>query len=202
MTGDIPVDWVNGMIVPIYKDGQRLDPSNYRGITISSCFGKLFLTILNDRLMGFAKSKNLLDKSQLGFIRGNRTSDAHIIIHNLIRKICHNKTEKIFSCFVDFRKAFDTIPRDILLQKLQNLGINGKFYNILRKMYVSDKSCVKIDNKRSELFDIELGVRQGCVLSPLLFNLFISDLAKELDSSPEKLGITQNSKIPYFGLTI
>lgn len=193
MTGDIPSDWVYGMIVPIYKEGQKLDPSNYRGITLSSCLGKLFLTILNGRLAKFTTSKKLLAKSQLGFIAGNRTSDAHIIIHNLIRKVCHENNEKIYSCFVDFRKAFDSIPRDIMLQKLQNLGLTGKFFNIIRKIYTTDRSCVKIDKSRSELFDIDLGVRQGCVLSPLLFNLFVSDLAKSLDSYTEKFEMMHTS---------
>ena len=139
-SGEVIQDWVIGLIVPIHKEGPKLDTSNYRGITLISCLGKLFLSILNARLLAFTKEKNILSKSQLGFVPGNRTSDAHIIIHNLVGKICHNNNSRIYSCFVDFKKAFDSIPRDILLNKLESFGIKGKIFNIIRNIYTSDKA--------------------------------------------------------------
>ena len=81
---DILPDWVISFIVPINKGGTKSDPSNYRGISLLSCLGKLFLSILNNRLTEFALKNGILSESQLGFVRGNRTSDAHIIIRNLI----------------------------------------------------------------------------------------------------------------------
>ena len=86
-----------GAIVPIHKKGSKSDPSNYRGITLISCLGKLFLTILNNRLTQFVKEKNILSDKQLGFVAGNRTSDAHIIINNVIRKYCDKYGSKLFS---------------------------------------------------------------------------------------------------------
>ena len=117
-SGEVIPNWITGLIVPIHRDGSKMDPGNYRGITLMSCFGKLFLSILNARLMAYAIENNILSINQLGFVPGNRTSDAHIIINNLINKMCHKNGKKIFSCFVDFRKAFDLVPnpRDILLQ--------------------------------------------------------------------------------------
>ena len=91
LSGDVLVDWSTGLIVPIYKDGPKLVPSNYRGITLSSCLSKIFLAILNNRLIKFVKDKNLLTPSQLGFVLANRPSDAHIIIYNLIREVCHKE---------------------------------------------------------------------------------------------------------------
>ncbi len=70
-------DWAIGMIVPIHKDGAKLNPSNYRGITLMSCLGKLFLAILNARLVKYIADKNILGLNQFGFVLGNRTSDAH-----------------------------------------------------------------------------------------------------------------------------
>ena len=179
-SGDIIPEWLIGMIVAIHKDGPKLDTGNYRGITIMSCLGKFFLSILNTRMMEFVLGNSILSNSALGFVPGNRTSDAHIVINNLVNKICHKDGAKIFSCFVDFKKAFDSVPRDLLLKKLLKYGINGKFFNIIRTIYLYDTACVKDVDKRSIPFDINIGVRQGCVLSPLLFNIFICDLAKKL----------------------
>ena len=158
---------------------------NYRGISLISCVFKLFSAVLNNRLMNFCKMKNILSEEQLGFIPGNRTSDAHLILHNLIQDYCHKKGEKLFSCFIDFSKAFDSIPRDILLRKLLACGITGKFFNILKNVYTSDKCKVKAGNNLSETFKINKGVRQGCILSPLLFNIF--KLCNKLISSHFRL---------------
>ena len=158
-------EWVLGAIVPIHKKGSKSDPSNYRGITLiqkgiyrgitlMSCLGKLFLTILNNRLTQFVKEKNILSDKQLGFVAGNRTSDAHIIINNLIRKYCHKYGSKLFSCFVDFSKAFDTIPKNILFKKLYNYGIRGHVFNIIKDIYKNDESCIKIGYQCTEPFHI------------------------------------------------
>ena len=179
-SGEVVPEWLVGLIVPIHKDGARLDAGNYRGITLMSCLGKLFLSILNSRLMKFVLDRGILSPNQLGFVPGNRTSDAHVIINNLINKTCHKYGGKLFSCFVDFKKAFDSVPRDLLLNKLLGLGINGKFFNIIRGIYTGDRACIKMGGVRSQSFGINLGVRQGCVLSPILFNIFLSDLAKSL----------------------
>ena len=144
---------------------------------------------MNNRLTKFVKDNNLLTSSQLGFVLANRTSDAHIIIYNLVRQKCHKEGSKIFSCFVDFKKAFDSIPRDLLLKKLLDFGITGKLFNIIKHIYSSDKAAIKSNNSRSDFFGLNLGVRQGCILSPLLFNLFLSDLAKKFESMEGKLNL-------------
>ena len=179
-SGDVLPEWLISFIVPIHKGGPKSDPSNYRGVSLLSCLGKLFLSILNNRLEQFALVKGILSASQLGFIKGNRTSDAHIIIRKLIDKYCHKNNKRIYSCFIDLSKAFDTVPRDILLQKLQGVGIKGKVFNIIRGIYTNDKAYMKIDGKVTKSFPINQGVRQGCVLSPLLFNIFMAELAKDL----------------------
>ena len=79
-------DWSTGMITPIFKRGSTSDPANYRGISLLSCFGKLFMSLLNNRLMDLCIINNIISQNQLGFLPGNRTSDAHLIIHNLIQK--------------------------------------------------------------------------------------------------------------------
>ena len=169
------------MITPVHKKGSKTNPDNYRGISLMSCFAKYFLAILNQRLLKFVIVNKILSKSQLGFLPGNRTSDALLILHNLIDYYCHKNKKYIFGCFVDFSKAFDSIPRYTLFEKLLKYNISGKFYDGLVSLYTEDQACVKISNKISEIFDINQGVKQGCILSPLLFNIFMADLQEKLE---------------------
>ena len=112
-----------------------------------SCLGKLFLTVINNRLVKFSLEKGLLSPGQLGFVIGNRTSDPHILLQNLIQKYCHKGKKRLFGCFVDFSKAFDTVPRDILLRKLKEKGINGRILEIIHTLYLEDYASIKIGKR-------------------------------------------------------
>ena len=140
-----------------------MDPSNYSNYTLLSCLGKLFSAILNQRLLRNVLENKILKAEQLDFLAGNRTSDSHKIIHTLLQYYCHQKGKKIFASFVDFSKAFDTIPRDLLFTKLLSYGVSGKFFNRLKK----------VGNTITGTFQANQGVKQGCILSPLLFNSFL-----------------------------
>ena len=175
-------DWTIGIITAIYKNkGSRSDPENYRGISLLSCLSKFFTAVLHNRLLKYTTENKILSQAHLGFVEGNRTSDAHLITHNLIRKQCHNNGRWLYSCFIDFSKAFDTIPRDKLLEKLLDFGIDGKFFNMIKNIYTHDKICIKYGESITDAIDVNMGVKQGCILSPLLFNIFLSDLPQLFD---------------------
>ena len=105
----------------------------------------------------------------------------------LIDKYLKSKPQKhrnlLFSCFVDFRKAFDCIPRQNLFDKLRKEGVQGRFLDVLISMYSNDKSAVKIDNKLTESFTCHAGVKQGCMLSPTFLNFYLSDVPKFLNTA-------------------
>ena len=113
----------------------------------------------------------------------------------MIRKYCHKSNIRIFACFVDFSKAFDTIPRDILFEKLLKNNINGVFFNNIKKLYIGDKKSIKLGNQVTESFDTNQGVRQGDILSPLLFNIFMSDLNDYIEKVEGKLQINDSRDI-------
>ena len=188
--------WSVGLISPIYKSGDKMNTGNYRGISVLSCLGKFYTTVLNLRLKKYVIENNILSKDHIGFIEGNRTSDAHFILDNLIQRYCHTERKRIFSCFVDFSKAFDSIPRDILFKKLLKLGINGTFFNNIKNLYENDICQVKLAGGLTKAFLANQGVKQGCVLSPLLFNIFLADLPSYLsDVSCEAVKIHQSNHI-------
>ena len=186
--------WHVSMISPIHKKGSKTNPDNYRGISLLSCLGKFFAAVLNQRLLKYVNDNNILSKAQLGFLAGNRTSDAHLILYNLIDYYCKTKGTYLFGCFVDFSKAFDSLPRNSLFKKLLDYNINGKFYDCLANMYMGDQCCIKVGNRITDLFTANQGVKQGCILSPLLFNIFLSDLQQKLEESqnnPAKISTDQ-----------
>ena len=141
---------------------------------MTSCLGKLFSGLLNRRLHNFVKSKNLLHPSQIGFLEGFRTTDHIFSLRTIIDKHVTNANKgKLFCCFVDFQKAFDSIWHDGLLSKLISYNICGQIYQLISEMYSRSKCGIKCGNQRTKFFDYNRGVRQGCILSPLLFNLYL-----------------------------
>lgn len=181
-TGEIPEDWLTGMIIPIYKNkGSKDDTNNYRGITLLSCVGKLFTSILNQRLTDFCENNLILKEIQAGFRKGYSTLD-NIYVFKTIIELFRFKKKKLFCCFVDYKKAFDSIWREALWYKLTKFGIQGKIFEVIKSLYSQVKSCVFLDGKKSDFFLSARGVRQGENLSPLLFSLFINDIEQEFIS--------------------
>ena len=132
-TGEIPDDWLTGMIIPIYKNkGSKEDANNYRGITLLSCVGKLFTAILNQRLTEFCDNNLILKEIQAGFRKGYSTSDNIYVFKNIL-DLFRFKKKKLFCCFVDYKKAFDSIWREALWYKLTRLSIQGKILNVIKK---------------------------------------------------------------------
>ena len=178
-SGNFPKAWCEGLITPIFKSGNHLDPNNYRGICVSSCLGKLFCIILNERLMSHVQDRELIHPSQIGFMPGSRTTDHILSLKTLHDKyVIHQNSGKIYACFVDFRKAFDSVWHEGLLLKLLQNKIGGKFYDLINNLYSNTQCAIKYSNHRTAFFPYKKGVRQGCILSPLLFNFYINELPK------------------------
>ena len=184
-SGQYPAQWADGYITPLHKSNDSSDPTNYRGISITSAIGKVFNTVLNNRLDSFLIERNIIDSCQIGFTKNARTADHMFILKTLIDKYCSKAGGRLYACFVDFRKAFDSVIHDGLRFKLLELGIGTKFYNIIKNMYHSSQSCVRLGNGLTDPFKLGVGVRQGDVLSPNLFKIFINDLPKYLRSCPD-----------------
>ena len=192
-SGIIPESWTLGSIIPIYKNkGAQSDPENYRPITLVSCLGKLFTSIINSRLQSFAREFELLSESQTGFRKTYSTCDSIFALHMLI-SILFNQKKKLFCAFIDFQRAFDTVWRDGLWVKILAHKIRGKCFNIIYNLYQNIKSCVFVNGETSAFFDCTIGVRQGDNLSPFLFSLYLNDLEDFLRSQNVN-GITCDTK--------
>jgi len=148
------------LITTIHKANDITDPNNYRGITVTSAVEKVFNSILNTRLDDFLCKNNIINNCQIGFTKNARTSDHMFIIKCIIDKYCKTKDGKVYACFVDFQKAFDTVVHTGIKIKLLSIGVGSKFYEIIKNMYEVSKSCVKLQNHITDHFPINLGAHK------------------------------------------
>ena len=167
----------------IFKKGDTSDPDNYRGIAIGSMIAKVFDLILLSRLENRISNTHPLSSNQIGFKKGHRTSDHIFVLNSLVNKIVKTDKAKLFVAFIDFRKAFDRVNHDLLFLKLQNLDIKGLFYKNIKEMYETIAYLVKVTGGHLEPIKSCMGLKQGGVLSPLLFNLYIDDIKNIFDES-------------------
>ena len=181
--GIYPKDWAKAIIVPIHKKGDTNQVNNYRGVSLLSVISKCFSSILNTRLYNWLETNGKISENQAGFRKNYSTIDQIFSLHSIVQKCMCKKGTKLYVAFVDFKKAFDSVRHDKMLECLKNNGVKGKFFASLRSMYDCLLSCVRSNAEYSEFFQCPIGVRQGCILSPTLFSLFINQLSDHLENN-------------------
>lgn len=174
--GQFPKTWNLSMISTIYKTGDINECKNYRGISLNSCLGKLFTSILQKRLSDYLEDNELLSRQQAGFRADFRTSDHIYTIKTILNKYINKLKKPVFVAFIDFSKAFDSVWRSALFYKMLTLGIGGNFYRIIKHMHMNTKFVIKKGSYTGPETVMEKGVRQGDSLSPVLFNIFVNDI--------------------------
>ena len=172
-----------GGIRTIFKKGDVEDPDNYRGIAIGSVLGKIFSLILLNRLESVVQISHPISPNQIGFKKGHRTSDHIFVLKTIVDEIVKTEKNKLFIAFIDFCKAYDKINRTLLFLKLQRLGIQGRFYRNIKALYHDVLYQIKVKGGYLEPISSRIGLKQGGILSPMRFNLFIDDMEYIFDSS-------------------
>ena len=189
-----PDDWIRFILLPIHKKGNRDDCENYRRIVLVDSFSKIFDKIINRRLSFYVSIYNRISEAQAGFREDHSTVDNAFILRAVIEKYLSRNVLKLYTAVIDIQKAFHIVSRNKLWFVMKQAGINGKLLRIVHNMYDSVKICVRNDREVSDFFVSRNRLKQGCVLSPLLFCLFIEELhAAILDS--DTTGIHLSSDI-------
>lgn len=184
----------SSVLVPIYKgSGDTSDLNNFRGVSILPVLTKLYAIALERRLSAVLEKTGLRADSQFGFRKRRGTAEAAFVLQALIetrhlkgpRRKKHTpkpvgpQGHRLF-CFVDFRKAFDTVQRDVLWQLMLNLGIPEPFVQAIASYYKVVSCCVDLPSGLSDPVTASIGVKQGCPLSPVLFGIFIESLLRSV----------------------
>ena len=153
------------------------------------CVAKIYSSILNARLQKYLEQNKILVDEQNGF-RASRSCIDHIFVLVSVLRNRKQLGKDTFLAFIDYKKAFDSVERNLLLYKLAKMGVNGRMYNAISSLYSNPRSRVILNDYETDYFDCPIGVKQGDNLSPTLFAIFINDLASEIKES--NIGINLN----------
>ena len=176
-TENVPQDFKDASIVYLYKNkGNRNCCDNYRGISLLSIAGKILARLLLNRLLAHLEQDHL-PESQCGFREGRGTADMIFAARQLQEKF-REQNRELFSIFVDLTKAFDTVSRLGLWKIMAKFGIPDKFIAIIRSFHEGMQASVSVDGESSSSFQVNNGVKQGCVLAPTLFSIMFTGMLK------------------------
>ena len=160
------------------KRGDKNNPQNYRGITLTSTMSKIFTYLLNRR--HWCDDNKILSEAQFAYKPGYGTVDVVFVLKCMF----DSHRSGVHYAFIDYSKAFDLIDRNLLYNKLLNFGISNKFLKIIMNMYSKLSSKVRTASRMSDPFNLECGVMQGECLSPSFFALHINEIASKMNEIP------------------
>ena len=180
-----PKQFTTNLIVPLPKKGDKTLMSNYRGISLMSIAAKIYNKIILNRIREPVDA--ILRPNQAGFRRGRSCGDQIHVIRRLLEG-ANDKQIPIFITFVDFKKAFDSINREIMFSILRHYGIPEKIVNAIKTIYKNSRSAVIVEGNISEEFEVTTGVLQGDTLAPFLFIIVLDYVMRkaEADNTNDK----------------
>ena len=162
-----------------------MQPGNYRTIMVGHTLARLYASILEQRLSSWAESEGIRAAGQAGFRRGFSTLD-HILTLRAIIEEGRAHGRRIYCSFVDFRKAFDTVPRARLMHRLQQLGVPIELIWGIMALYSSVTGYVRTPEGISDIVHSTIGVKQGCPLSPTLFGMYVDEVSDYIDRGGDR----------------
>lgn len=182
----IPKEWKISYISSIFKKGNRKDPNCYRGLSVTCTLSRLWGKIILNKLR--TEVGDCIGEDQSGFTPGRSCVDNLFTLQQLIEKK-KTRDQEVHITFVDLKKAYDNVPRNKLLHSLKAFGVSDYLLKIVRELYQDNISYVKQGRNLSGPIHTTKGLRQGCSLSPMLFNIYIEIALRRWKRSCQGMGI-------------
>ena len=178
----VPEEWKKSNVTPIFKKGTKSSTSNYRPVSLTSVICKVMESLIRDKLMSHMCNNNLLNNCQHGFRTGRSCVTQLLDMMETWTNIL-DSYGSIDAIYLDFRKAFDTVPHERLLLKLHGYGIRGNMLSWIRQFLVGRTQRVVVNSEKSKWSPVLSGIPQGSVLGPTLFILYVNDMPDAIHST-------------------
>lgn len=188
--GSIPKEWLKSEFIILPKKPGAKNCSEYRTISLMSHLLKLFLKIIHKRIYKLCEEQ--VSPTQFGFRNAVGTREALFSIQVLFQR-CRDVNCDVYACFIDYQKAFDRVQHQKMTDTLRNIGLDDKDLRIIINLYWNQTASMKVEEENIENIKILRGVRQGCILSPLLFNIYSEYIFREALENTE-IGIPLNGE--------
>lgn len=183
--GCVPKEWRNAELVPIPKKGNLTSCDNWRGIALLDVVGKVVGRLIQTRLQQLAERE--LPESQCGFRRGRSCTDQIFTVSQIVEKLFEHRTPGHL-VFIDLKKAYDSVPRKALWRALEVLGAPPQLIRMVQAFHEDMTAAVRFSGAVSSSFPVHNGLRQGCSMAPVLFNLFLALVVEKWHMEKEQSG--------------
>jgi hypothetical protein len=186
----VPSKWNESKVVLLHKGGckSRKELKNYRPISLTNTVGKIFCMLVNERVRENIEKHKVMGEEQNGFRMKRRGEDNMFVVREVIERLKKDGKKGYFA-FLDIEKAYDRVDREVLYRVLERCGFSEKIVRIVKSMYVDTKAKYNLGEIETDWVSSERGVRQGCILSPLLFGLYTEELAVRVNGCGEGIRV-------------